>query len=110
MTLFGGMMERGNGMAEHTEYSKIRKTRNILIQLSSEVLLWYPYYSRFMVTSPPGRLATSKLATNSHPFCCVFFSHVQTTNLKVKLSRPNGIACLRKRKLRRRRAYKYWNQ
>ena len=26
----GGMMERRNGMAEHTEYSKTRNTRNIL--------------------------------------------------------------------------------
>ena len=34
----------------------------------------------------------------------VFFSHLQTTNLKVKLSRPNGIACLQKRKVPRRRA------
>ena len=35
VTLFGGkenggMVERNGGMAEHTEYSKIRNTRNIL--------------------------------------------------------------------------------
>ena len=36
----------------------------------------------FMVTSPPGRLATSKLATNSHPFLlCIFFA---CANYKLK--------------------------
>ena len=73
-----------------------------------------------MVTSPLGRLVTSKHTTKGHlattksppvdsplrviSYCFVFFSHVQTTNLKLKLSRPNGIACLRKQKLPRRRA------
>ena len=30
VTLFGGMTKGRNGMAEHTEYSKTRNTRNIL--------------------------------------------------------------------------------
>ena len=39
----------------------------------------------------------------------ILSSYFFTTNLKVKLSRPNGIACLRKRKLPRRRAYEHCN-
>ena len=55
----------------------------------------------FMVTSPPRRLATSKLATNSHLFLiCIFFS---CANYELKSEIISS-------KWRRRRAYEYWNQ
>ena len=37
---------------------------------------------KFMVTSPPGRLATSKLATNSHLFLLCIFSSCANYKLK----------------------------
>ena len=49
VTLFGGMEERWNGMAEQTEYSKIRNTRNIL-QHGKYWIFWNAEYTEYSKT------------------------------------------------------------
>ena len=45
----GGRMERWNGMAEHTEYSKIRNTRNIL-KHGKYWIFWNAEYTEYSKT------------------------------------------------------------
>ena len=68
VTLFGGMIERNGGIAEYTEYSKIRKILNIL-KRGIYGIFSNAEYTNYSKTRDERRVFKKKKDIKKYTFC-----------------------------------------